>query len=63
MSIVIWQVIAIAVVVIGLVGYFAIGPGRFGPEDDQTVEATGDEREPELDAGQEVTPVPTARRR
>jgi hypothetical protein len=65
MSIVIWQVIAIAVVVIGLVGYFAIGPGRFGPEDDQTVEATGDEREPEpeLDAGQEVSPVPTARRR
>jgi len=65
MSIVIWQVIAIAVVVICLVGYFAVGRGRFGPEYDQTVEATGDVREPEpeLNKRQEVSPAPTAHRR
>jgi cytochrome c-type biogenesis protein CcmH/NrfG len=54
----VWQVIAIAVVVISLVGYFAIG--RW-----QTVEATDDlrEAERELDARQEASPLPTARRR
>jgi len=63
MSIVIWQMIAIAVIVISLVAYFAIGRGRFGLEYDQSVEATGDEREPELNTTQDVPPVPTAHRR
>jgi hypothetical protein len=45
----VWQVIAVAVIAISLVGYFAIGRGRaqaprgrFGPEHDRTVEVPGD---------------------
>jgi hypothetical protein len=59
----VWIVVAIAVVVlIGLGAYFAVGQGRtrslrgrFGPEYDRTVEATGDQRgaERELSARQD----------
>jgi hypothetical protein len=52
MSIFVWQVIAIAVIAISLVGYFAIGRGRtlslssrFGPRYDRTVGVPDDHRD------------------
>jgi hypothetical protein len=55
MAAAVWIVIAVAaLLVIGLVAYFAVGRGRtvslrsrFGREYDRTVEATGDQREAE----------------